>query len=157
MDGGSPQALRTPPRGGRPALQSSRCRWLQVGLSVSRLSPSCLNSLSIPSAILWPVRNYPHLWISTRGHGSSGTSIHLKRALPGAHYTQLRPCAPHRYARLVGLPLGLFTLHRGDGFPRSTQELEPSSRRLHAGRHLGAKQAVSQTSPGLTITKPTRF
>ena len=37
------------------------------------------------------MRRYPHLWISTRGPGSSGTSTHLKRALPGAQYEPLRP------------------------------------------------------------------
>ena len=33
-----------------------------------------------------PVRRYPHVWISTRGLGSSGTLTHLKRLLPGTHY-----------------------------------------------------------------------
>lgn len=33
-----------------------------------------------------PVRHYPHVWISTRGLGSSGTLTHLKRLLPGTHY-----------------------------------------------------------------------
>ena len=56
---------------------------------------------------------------------------------------------------LMVLPLGRLPLHRSDRFPRSTQEPEPRSRRLYAGRHLGSKQGVSQTSPGLT--KLTRF
>ena len=68
---------------------------LQVSLSVSRLSPSCLNSFSIPFHPLWPVRNYPHLRISARGPGLSGTSTHLTRQLSGAHYEPLRhPWAP---------------------------------------------------------------
>jgi hypothetical protein len=37
-----------------------------------------------------PVRHYPHVWISTRGLGSSGTLTHLKRLLPGTHYGPLR-------------------------------------------------------------------
>src|SRR6185503_19709124 len=32
---------------------------------------------------LWPVRHYPHLRISVRGPGPSGTSTHLTRQLPG--------------------------------------------------------------------------
>jgi len=78
-----------------PCPPKSR-RWrLQVSLSVSRLSPSCLNSLSIPFHPLWPVRNYPHLRISARGPGLSGTSTHLTRQLSGAHYGPLRhPRAP---------------------------------------------------------------
>src|SRR3954463_691051 len=35
---------------------------------------------------LWPVRHYPHLRISVRGPGPSGTSTHLTRQLPGTHY-----------------------------------------------------------------------
>ena len=58
--GGSPHALQTPPRGGRPALQSFRS-WLQLCLGRIRLSPSCpfrhLHYLST----LRPVRHYPHL------------------------------------------------------------------------------------------------
>src|SRR4051812_16414509 len=34
---------------------------------------------------LWPVRRYPHLRISVRGPGPSGTSTHLTRQLPGTH------------------------------------------------------------------------
>jgi hypothetical protein len=53
---------------------------------VSRLSPSCLTSLSIPFHHLRPMRHYPHLWISARGLGLSGTSTHLTRQLSGTHY-----------------------------------------------------------------------
>ena len=38
---------------------------------------------------------------------------------------------------------------RGDRFPRSMQEPEPSSRHLHAGRHLGSQQAPPRLIPGL--------
>ena len=84
-----------------PASRRTPCppkirRWrLQVGISVSRLSPSCLTSLSIPFHHLRPVRHYPHLWISARGLGLSGTSTHLTRQLSGTHYGPLRhPSAP---------------------------------------------------------------
>jgi hypothetical protein len=38
---------------------------------------------------------------------------------------------------------------RGDRFPRSMQQPEPSSRHLHAGRHLGSQQAPPRLIPGL--------
>jgi hypothetical protein len=38
---------------------------------------------------------------------------------------------------------------RGDRFPRSMQEPEPSSRHLHAGRHLGSQKAPPRLIPGL--------
>src|SRR4029077_10191343 len=69
-----------------PASRRTPCppkirRWrLQVSLSVSRLSPLCLTSLSIPFHHLRPVRHYPHLWISARGLGLSGTSTGLALA-----------------------------------------------------------------------------
>ena len=84
-----------------PASRRTPCppkirRWrLQVSLSVSRLSPSCLTSLSIPFHHLRPVRHYPHLWISARGLGLSGTSTHLTRQLSGTHCEPLRhPSTP---------------------------------------------------------------
>src|SRR6516162_5339261 len=110
-----------------PASRRTPCppkirRWrLQVSLSVSRLSPSCLTSLSIPSHPLRPVRHYPHLWISARGLGLSGTSTHLTRQLSGTHYGLLRPCAPHRYSHPHRVHLfGFLPWHRSDRFPRST-------------------------------------
>src|SRR3954471_14505210 len=39
---------------------------------------------------LWPVRHYPHLRISVRGPGPSGTSTHLTRQLPGTHPERIR-------------------------------------------------------------------
>src|SRR3954451_4940044 len=39
---------------------------------------------------LWPVRHYPHLRISVRGPGPSGTSTHLTRQLPGTHDATIR-------------------------------------------------------------------
>src|ERR1700746_398710 len=41
------------------------------------------------------MRRYPHLRISARGLGPSGTSTHLTRQLSGTHYEPLRhPSAP---------------------------------------------------------------
>src|SRR3954470_3681182 len=40
---------------------------------------------------LWPVRRYPHLRISVRGPGPSGTSTHLTRQPPGTHNGLIRP------------------------------------------------------------------
>jgi len=72
------------------------------------------------------------------------------------YYGSLRPCAPHRYSHpRRGHLLGFLPSHRGDRFPRSTQEPGSESRRLHAGCHLGSNQAVPQTDPGLTT--PPRF
>src|SRR4051812_338904 len=45
---------------------------------------------------LWPVRRYPHLRISVRGPGPSGTSTHLTRQLPGTHLAPIRLLAPLR-------------------------------------------------------------
>ena len=58
--GGSPHALQTPPRGGRPALQSFR-RWLQLCLGRFQLSPSCPFRHLPYLPTLRPVRHYPHL------------------------------------------------------------------------------------------------
>jgi hypothetical protein len=78
-----------------PCPPESRRWWLQVSLSVSRLSPSCLSSLSIPSHPLWPVRHYPHLRISARGLGLSGTSTHLN-ALAVRHTLRQSLTSPDR-------------------------------------------------------------
>ena len=84
--GGSPQALQTPPRGGRPALRSPARGWLQVPLGCVRLSPLCPYTVLHTCLSLRPVRHYPHLWIAARGLGPSGTLTRLRRVLPGTHY-----------------------------------------------------------------------
>ena len=56
-----------------PCPPESRRWWLQVSLSVSRLSPSCLSSLSIPSHPLWAVRHYEAL---ARSLGRGGGDIY---------------------------------------------------------------------------------
>ena len=50
------------------------------------------------------MRHYPHLRISVRGPGPSGTSTHLTRQLPGTHYE------PLRHPRAPGLSLAGFRL-----------------------------------------------
>ena len=137
-----------------PASRQTPCppkirRWrLQVSLSVSRLSPSCLTSLSIPFHHLRPVRHYPHLWISARGFGRSGTSTHLTRQLSGTHYGSVRPCAPHRYSgpcrfRRLGFSLGI----RASGSCSSAQTPASESRPLYAGRRLPSHQAPDRLVP----------
>jgi hypothetical protein len=49
---------------------------------------------------------------------------------------------------LVGQPLELLPSHRGDRFPRSTQQPESRSRRLHAGRRLGSTTGASHSFRG---------
>src|SRR3954469_24428594 len=62
---------------------------------------------------LWPVRRYPHLRISVRGPGPSGTSTHLTRQLPGTHSALvgqgdqlLQRLACELARRLIRLPWG---------------------------------------------------
>src|SRR4051812_315881 len=43
---------------------------------------------------LWPMRRYPHLRISVRGPGPSGTPPHLTRQLPATHPVPLRRTGP---------------------------------------------------------------
>src|SRR3954464_2802887 len=45
---------------------------------------------------LWAVRRYPHLRISVRGPGPSGTTTHLTRQLPGTRSGPIRPHPPSR-------------------------------------------------------------
>ena len=51
---------------------------------------------------------------------------------------------------LGGHPLGPVPLTSWHRFPRSTQEPEPSSRRLYAGHHRGRKQVSPRLRPRLT-------
>ena len=51
---------------------------------------------------LRPVRHYPHLWISARGLGPSGTLTRLRRVLPGTHYGL---SAPVQHWPSASLPL----------------------------------------------------
>ena len=80
--------------------------------------------------------------------------------LQGLHryYEAVRPPAPHRYSPPRSFSCLGFSLtptastcgrtHRGEGFPRSTPEPEPSSRHLHAGHHLASQQAPARPIPG---------
>ena len=82
---------------------------------------------------------------------AEGTSTPLTHALPSAHYELLRPYAPHRSSHPCrGRLLALLPSQRSDRFPRSVQEPNSKSRRLHAGCRLGGNQAIPQTDPGLT-------
>src|SRR3954454_16317068 len=53
---------------------------------------------------LWPVRHCPHLRISVRGPGPSGTSTHLTRQLPGTH-DGAADCRPVRGDDETGSPV----------------------------------------------------
>jgi len=84
---------------------------------------------------------------------------------PHRYYETVRPCAPHRYSApgsscclesSLWRPRGHPRPHprppyRGDRFPRSAPEPRPSSRRLHAGHHLGSKQVSPRLIPGQVI------
>ena len=147
-----------------PASRRTPCppkirRWrLQVSLSVSRLSPSCLTSLSIPFHHLRPMRHYPHLWISARGLGLSGTSTHLTRQLSGTHYGPLRPCAPLRYSR----PRGWSRLrlvpsrHQRDEaqvltfHTKAWSSFAPPTCRMPLGQYQG----IPRADPGGGVTPP---
>ena len=48
---------------------------------------------------------------------------------------------------LTGPPLGVLSLHRGDRFPRSTQEPALCSRHLHAGHRSSSRQASLELVP----------
>ena len=56
-----------------PCPPKLRSRWLPVRLGCLQLSPACPCRLLHTCLQLWPVRHYPHLWISARGLGPSGT------------------------------------------------------------------------------------
>jgi hypothetical protein len=53
---------------------------------------------------------------------------------------------------LVGSPLEFLPSHRGDRFPRSTQEPKSGSRHLYAGRRSGSKQVSPELI--LALGKP---
>jgi hypothetical protein len=75
----------------------------------------------------------------------------------------VRPCAPHHYSPPRRSAARGSRFHeraqttacattrpraRGDRFPRSAPEPEPSSRHLHAGHHLANQQAPARLVPG---------
>jgi hypothetical protein len=72
-----------PPSREAPCPPENSTRWLQVPLGCLLLSRSCPYRVLHTCLVLWPVRHDPHLGISTRGLGSSGTSTRLRRVLPG--------------------------------------------------------------------------
>src|ERR1700758_5153601 len=83
------------PRLAADALPSENSPMAAPGQPICIPAFAVVPSLSIPFHHLRPVRHYPHLWISARGLGLSGTSTHLTRQLSGTHYEPLRhPSAP---------------------------------------------------------------
>jgi hypothetical protein len=107
-----------PPSREAPCPPERCTRWLQVPLGGLPLSRACPCRVLHTCLVLRPVRHYPHLWISTRGLGSSGTLTRLRRVLPGTHYGHADslhahlgiwgrlPCPYFRshYHRVKGLP-----------------------------------------------------
>src|SRR4051812_17017604 len=83
---------------------------------------------------LWPVRRYPHLRISVRGPGPSGTSTHLTRQLPGTHSA---PCSKssksdeylHRTGRLLDPTAERMNIHHSGMPGRNLPVLEEEQRR----------------------------
>jgi hypothetical protein len=86
-----------------PCPPESCERWLQVPLGCLPLSRSCPCRVLHTCLSLRPVRRYPHLWISTRGPGPSGTLTRLRRMLPGTHYDPIRHPPAIRAISLSGL------------------------------------------------------
>ena len=85
----------------------------------------------------------------------SGWTMPPLRSSPITGPSSLLRAAPPLCPASVLSPSWVFHLellpsHRGDRFPRSAQEPGPSSRRLHAGRHLGSKQVSPRAGPGST-------
>ena len=69
----------------------------------------------------WPVRHYPHLRISARGLGLSGTSTHLTRQLSGTHYAAVRLLRPSGPASAPRLPEPTRDRQGGCGRPEVSQ------------------------------------
>src|SRR6201998_4534183 len=90
------------PRLAADALPSENSPMAAPGQPICIPAFAVVPSLSIPFHHLRPVRHYPHLWISARGLGLSGTSTHLTRQLSGTHYRAVRPSPAHRYFRPHG-------------------------------------------------------
>jgi hypothetical protein len=85
--------------------------WLQVPLGCLQLSPACPSRLLHTFHRLRPVRHDPHLWISARGLGPSGTLTRLRRVLPGTHYGLSAPVS----ALVISRPI---LAEAGDWFRR---------------------------------------
>ena len=149
--GGSPHALQTPPRGGRPALQSFRS-WLQLCLGRIRLSPSCpfrhLHYLST----LRPVRHYPHLLdIDPWPRAERDFNPPKTRAARHALSMDLPPSAPcplrNRRSRL-GFPT---SGHGGLDNPMSFERL--GGRTRCGSRHRSSRASRGKTRP-LLVSRP---
>jgi hypothetical protein len=111
--GGSPQALRTPPHGERPALRSPAGGGSRSPLAVSGFRLCARIGFSIPAS-LRPVRHYPHLWISTWGLRLSGTSTHLTHVLPGTHYGASDAVYGHWWTAHLHIPCTASHVHNDE-------------------------------------------
>ena len=101
-------------------------RWLQVRLGCLQLSLSCPYRLLHTFLFLWPVRRYPHFWISARGLELSGTLTRLRYKLPGTHYPSVRlPVVVHWRLRSSDFPPRPVTpcLAGGHGISRFSREV----------------------------------
>src|SRR3954464_5904687 len=91
----------------------------------------------------WPVRHYPHLRISARGLGLSGTSTHLTRQLSGTHYAAVRLLMPSLAASSIGLPVGARD-RRGDCGQHEVSQVPTQSLTARTGLRL-------RRSPRMTV------
>gem|GEM_PF-5840815 len=84
-------------------------------------------------------------------NGSVGASLHmLSRGiarLPRSIPVRVLVEVLFRTLMLMGSPLAFLPSHRGDRFPRSTQEPASNSRSLHAGCGPGRQQAPPELVP----------
>src|SRR6516162_6802034 len=84
--GTSPQTLRIPPRGGHPALQSSRCGGFRSALAVSSFRLRARLGFSIPSSPPGQRGITPAFGYGAPHPSAGGTSTLLTITMPSAHY-----------------------------------------------------------------------
>jgi hypothetical protein len=101
--GTSPHALRIPPRGGHPALQSPASGGSRSALAVSGFRLRARLGFSIPSTHSGRRGVTPAFGYGAPHPGAGGTSTLLTSALPSAHYEPVRLPASARSCALVVL------------------------------------------------------
>src|SRR3954451_24451625 len=94
----------------------------------------------------WPVRHYPHLRISARGLGLSGTSTHLTRQLSGTHYAAVRLLRPSPAASSIGLPV-VARDRRGDCGQHEVSQVPTRSLTARTGLRPRWSDAPSHSGP----------
>ena len=134
--------------------------WLQVPLGGLQRSPSCPSRLRHTCHRLRPVRHDPHLGISARGLGLSGTFTRLRRMLPGTHEGLRR----RRTRPPTGLRMPASTRRDGGCGPPSGGDLPgaiahapriPLPRRRRVLRHCTpGSRGLPWPSPGLRGSAP---